>query len=136
MSCSITFTPQRSHAVHLMRGAKGSAGKTATPWAKKAPVTGVCLGRRGLAVGRTPPQLSDAGAASMNNAKGLAILAEDLITCWPDRAMQPDWFVTRALTVAASDILPSPDRAGRSLSDHDLIICRSPGIPECYACGT
>ena len=51
-----------------------------------------------------------------------------LITRWPDRAMKPDWFLSRGVTADRVHIIPSLDDDGRPLSDHDMITCRVTGL--------
>jgi endonuclease/exonuclease/phosphatase family metal-dependent hydrolase len=51
-----------------------------------------------------------------------------LITRWPDRAMKLDWFLARGLEMSETIIIPSLDRSGRPLSDHDPITTRILGF--------
>ncbi len=55
------------------------------------------------------------------NAEGTTT-RPSLITLNPSAAMKLDWFCARGVAVSDSLILPSTDKTGRPLSDHDAVV--------------
>ncbi len=52
------------------------------------------------------------------------------ITRWPNRAMKLDWFLTRGLQIAQSQIIASTDKWDKPLSDHDMIVLQISGLNQ------